>query len=118
MYVTRSLKKNNDFRQVYGYSQSSANHLLVLYVKPNCSEEEKPNRLGVSVSRKVGKAVVRNWVKRLIKESYRLTEPVLKRGYDIVVVARATVGLLHRRKAFEEINRSLVFLLKKKDMIS
>jgi ribonuclease P protein component len=84
--------------------------LLALHILPNdCSV----NRLGISVSRKVGKAVKRNLIKRLVRESYRLAEGGVAIGYDLVVVARSPAGLLKRETAFAEINRSLVGLLKK-----
>jgi ribonuclease P protein component len=109
-----SLRKNGDFKQVYSHGKPVADSLLVLYTKINgtCT-----NRLGISVSRKVGKAVTRNKVKRVIKENFRLITPKVKPGYDLVFVARPASGLLTGKAAFHEISRSLVRLLKKKDLL-
>ena len=80
-----SLKKNSDFRRVYNHRRSEANRLLVLYIRENdCGK----SRLGISVSRKVGKAVVRNRIKRVIKEQSRQLEAEIASGFDLVVVVR------------------------------
>lgn len=63
------------------------NKYLVMYVMDNQSEK---NRLGISVSKKVGNSVVRHRLKRLIRESYRLHEQEFQTGLDIVVVARVS----------------------------
>lgn len=115
MHHTQSLKKNREFRRVYSQGHSAANRLLVLYVWRNSTAH---NRLGVSVSKKVGKSVVRSRVKRLVKENYRLREPGIAGGYDLVVVARAAAGTLPRDEAFAEIGRSLCHLLKKQHLLN
>ena len=86
MIFTESLKKNYQFRFVYNKGHSRANRLLVMYALKNGTGK---NRLGICVSKKVGKSVVRSRVTRLIRESYRLNEDKLRQGYDIVVIARA-----------------------------
>ena len=86
MIFTESLKKNYQFRFVYNKGHSRANRLLVMYVFKNGTDR---NRLGICVSKKVGKSVVRSRVTRLIRESYRLNENKLRQGYDIIVIARA-----------------------------
>ena len=85
MQFSESLKKNYDFQNVYKTGKSYANKYLVMYVVENHSDK---NRLGISVSKKVGNSVVRHRVKRLIKESYRLQENIFNSGLDIVVIAR------------------------------
>ena len=85
MQFSESLKKNDDFQQVYKTGKSYANKYLVMYVSKN---QLPGNRLGISVSKKVGNSVVRHRVKRLIKESYRLQENIFNSGLDIVVIAR------------------------------
>ena len=80
-----SLKKNHQFREVYKKGKSYANRLLVMYVMKN---ELERNRVGISVSKKVGNSVVRHRVTRLVRESYRLQEKVFNSGLDIVIVAR------------------------------
>ena len=71
MKYSESLKKNRDFQQVYKRGTSKANRYLVMYVLHN---QHMMNRLGISVSKKVGNSVVRHRLTRLIRESYRLNE--------------------------------------------
>ena len=85
MIFTDSLKNNRDFVNVYTSGKSYANRYLVIYTLKNNSDR---NRLGISVSKKVGNSVVRHKLKRLIKESYRLHEKKFNSGLDIVVIAR------------------------------
>ncbi len=106
MIFTESLKKNYQFRFVYNRGKSIANKYLVMYVLKN---GEDFNRLGLSVSKKVGISVVRSRVTRLIRESYRLSEENIKRGFDIVVIARNSCSGV----SFECINKSLIHLIKK-----
>ena len=79
-------KKNGDFQKVYKTGRSYANKLLVMYVIRTDREE---TRIGISVSKKVGNSVVRHHVTRLLRESFRLNRDRVKKGLDIVVVARA-----------------------------
>lgn len=87
MLFTESLKKRNDFQIVYKNGKSFANRYLVMYKKKNDTDR---NRLGISVSKKVGNSVVRHRVTRLIRESYRLNEEKFEQGYDFIVVARVS----------------------------
>ena len=92
MKFSESLKKNHQFQFVYKNGKSYANKYLVMYVKENGLGK---NRIGISVSKKVGNSVVRHRVTRLIRESYRLHENIFNSGLDIVIVGRpsaATVG--------------------------
>lgn len=86
MKFSESLKKNKQFQFVYRNGKSYANRLLVMYVMENGTHI---NRIGISVSKKVGNSIVRHRVTRLIRESYRLQEKVFNSGLDIVIVARA-----------------------------
>lgn len=85
--LSESLKKNKDFQKVYKYGKSYANKYLVMYVLEN---ELENNRIGVSVSKKVGNSVVRHRLARLIRESFRLNGDRFQNGLDIVVIARNT----------------------------
>ena len=87
MQRSESLKKNRDFQKVYRNGTSKGNRYLVMYVLKN---QYMKNRLGISVSKKVGNSVVRHRTTRLIRESYRLNQDNLKTGYDMVVIARQT----------------------------
>lgn len=89
MKFSESLKKNHQFRSVYERGKSYANKCLVMYVKENGTEG---NRIGISVSKKVGNSVVRHRVTRLLRESYRLREAMFNSGLDIVIVARANAA--------------------------
>jgi len=80
-----TLKKNSDFRRLYSKGKSTVNPYMVVYCKRNRLDE---NRLGYTVSTKLGHAVVRNRVRRRLREIYRLNSPDLKKGWDIIVVAR------------------------------
>jgi len=84
MKFSSSLKKNHIFRKLYS-SKGVANSYLVLYARPNRSQF---NRVGITVSKKLGHAVVRNRTRRRIREVYRLNEERFAPGWDIVVVAR------------------------------
>ena len=87
MKYSESLKKTKDFQNVYRRGKSYANRYLVMYVLSNQTEG---NRLGISVSKKVGNSVIRHHLTRLIRESYRLHEDMFNNGLDIVVIARST----------------------------
>ena len=85
MKFSRSLKLNHIFRRLYS-SSGHANSYLVLYARRN---RTATNRVGVTVSKKLGGAVVRNRVRRRLREVYRLHEERFSPGWDIVVVARS-----------------------------
>ena len=98
-----SLKKNKDFQKVYRNGKSYADKYLVMYVLENGLES---NRIGISVSKKVGNSVVRHRLCRLVRESYRLHEDVFRRGFDIVVVARVSA----KERTFREIESAFLHL--------
>ena len=86
MNKSESLKINFDFKKVYEKKKAGSDSILILFIDKN--EETESNRLGISVSKKVGNSVVRHHLTRLIRESYRLHEAVFNSGLDIVIVAR------------------------------
>ena len=103
MKYSESLKKNKDFQYIYRKGKSYANKYLVMYVLENGTSQ---NRLGISVSKKVGNSVVRHHLTRLIRESYRLHEEMFNSGLDIVVVVRNRA----RDCSYHEINDALLHL--------
>ena len=85
MKFSKSLKLNHIFRRLYA-TAPAANGYLVLYARRNRTGE---NRVGITVSKKLGHAVVRNRARRRLREVYRLNEALFNPGWDIVVVARS-----------------------------
>jgi ribonuclease P protein component len=108
---SRRLSRSAEFERVYRQGHSTANRHLVLYTFPNTSTERP--RLGLSVSRKVGGAVERNRVKRLLREAFAAAETDLDPGQDLVVVARPTSGELAEREGLAGVGASLGELLVK-----
>ena len=106
MIFSESLKKNKDFQFVYRNGRSCGNRLLVLYVYPTGTGR---NRLGISVSKKVGNSVVRHHLARLIRESYRLNEKKFVRGLDLIVIARPGA----KGRSYLEIERALLHVAAK-----
>ena len=102
--------KNKDFQIVYKKGKSYANKYLVMYVLENNTQE---NRLGISVSKKVGNSVVRHRITRLIRESYRLQESRFQKGLDIVVVCRASAN----GKSYHDLESALIHLGKLHNII-
>ena len=103
MIYSESLKKNMDFQLVYKCGKSYANKYLVMYIKENNTGK---NRLGISVSKKVGNSIVRHRLTRLIRESYRLQEDRFRCGIDIVVIAR--IGA--KGRTYKDIESALLHL--------
>ena len=100
MQFSSSLKQNHLFRRLYRRGASAADRNLVLYCRKNGSQA---NRVGLTVGAKLAHAVQRNRLRRQLREIYRLHESELRRGMDIVVVARVKsryVGYAELEKAF------------------
>lgn len=107
------IKKNIEFRIVYRKGKSFANDLLVLYVLKNRRNRDRDgnqyNKIGISVSKKVGNSVVRSRSKRLVTECYRFKIDTLKNGYDLVFVARTNI----KDKTYQQIDKAIDNLFKK-----
>ena len=85
MKFSSSLKLNHIFRRLY-HTGGQANGYLILYARKN---RTSTNRAGITVSKKLGKAHIRNRIRRRLREVYRLNESKFQPGWDIVVVARS-----------------------------
>lgn len=105
MVFSESLKKNSDFQNVYRNGKSYANRYLVMYILENRTNS---NRIGISVSKKVGNSIVRHRVKRLVKEAYRLHESEFRNGLDIVIVVRKSANKI----SYWDIESALLHLLR------
>ncbi|GFZ33328.1 ribonuclease P protein component [Clostridium zeae] len=113
----QKLRKNMEFRNVYRRGKSFANDLLVLYIynnRRNRDEKGTPyNRVGISVSKKVGISVIRSRAKRLISESYRLNNENIKRGNDLVFIARVAIN----EKTYWDVQKAMINLFNKAGLI-
>ena len=98
------LGKNPEFQKVYKTGRSKANKYLVMYVKTG---ESGPSRYGFSVSKKVGNSVVRHRITRLLRESVRKNDALVKEGNRIVIVARKNVW----NRTFREVDGAVIHLL-------
>jgi len=105
MKFSGSLKLNHIFQRLYR-TRGQANGLLVLYARPNRTDT---NRVGLTVSKKLGKAHIRNRVRRRLREVYRLNEDLFAPGWDIVVVARSAAVTAD----FEKLKQSYLALAAK-----
>ncbi len=103
MKFSESLKKNSYFQNVYRNGKSYANRFYVMYVLENGLDR---NRLGISVSKKVGNSVIRHHITRLVREAYRLQEEMFNSGLDIVVIARVSA----KNVTYHETEKALLHL--------
>lgn len=106
MENTLSLRKNYEFQRVYNKGKFCTGKYLVLYYFKNAYNF---NRLGISAGKKTGNSVVRNRLKRIVKENYRLLENKIPSGYDLVFMVRKSDNL----PGFWDIKREMKYLLKK-----
>ena len=107
--IMESMKENRLFKRAYNRGKKQACAKLVIYYFPNKAQ----TRFGITVSKKIGKAVVRNRIRRLIREGIHKYEPQIKSGYDIVIVARgACVGA-----TFGQVEGSLYELIQRAGLL-
>ena len=106
------IKENAEFQKVLKSGKWFGADCLVIYVLENGREE---NRIGVAVGKKAGKSVVRNRLKRLIRESYRLIEEQLESGLDIIIVWKSSANIDNVN--FDVVQKSLLKCLNKANLM-
>jgi ribonuclease P protein component len=104
--LPQSINKNSDFKRLYNNGRKIVTQYIVFYYLKNDRTED---RIGLTVSKKVGKSVVRNRVKRLMKEAFRLNFSGTKEGYDFVLVARNRM----KGASFTQVDKIMKSFLKK-----
>ena len=107
------IKENAEFQKVLKAGKWFGAECVVIYVLPNNKEL---NRIGVAVGKKAGKSVVRNRLKRLIREAYRLNEEQIEKGLDIVIVWRSSTNIDNVN--FDIVQKSLLKCLDKANLIN
>ncbi len=108
MLYTESIKGNTNFKKMYYRAKFKIGFFTVIYIKSN---RLKNAELGVTVSKKVGNAVIRNRIRRIILSAYRKIEQVEDfRGYSFIIVARKSCCGVKMWDIFGEIRRNLAFL--------
>jgi len=110
MNRAETLKLNKDFKRLYYKGRCAVARSVVLYVLKNRTDR---NRIGLTCGKSVGKAFSRNRAKRLMRESYRALSPEIKKGYDIVIIARSAIC----GKKCGEVFKDMRFALEKLDML-
>ena len=105
-----SLTENYEFLRVYRKGKVYNGRLVVIYL---LKRRDNRKRLGITATKKVGKACVRNRARRLIYENMRLFIPVMQPGYDVVVVARNTIV----SSTFFAVQKEILYFLRKADVL-
>lgn len=111
MHKKNRLTDREDFKKVYRLGKSTANYQFAVYYLAR--NDDGPFRLGVSVSKKIGKAVVRNRMRRRIKEAVRLNRHLIADGYDFIIIARRGALSLE----FAALQKSVLHVLKRASLL-
>ena len=106
------IKENSGFQKIMKNGKWYSSECLTVYVLENALNI---NRVGVAVGKKAGKSVVRNRIKRLIRENFRIEENNIKQGFDIIIVWRSSTEL--DKITFDNIQNSLFKCLKKAELL-
>lgn len=105
------VKKNTEFQTIIKSGKSFANREFVLYYKEKPAQNHF--RVGISVGKRIGHAVQRNRIKRLIREVFIELEPYIKENVDMIIIARKSVV----DKSYHEVKKSILHLLKKEKLL-
>ena len=105
MNKIKSLRKNREFKEIYKTGKNYWNRNLILYVKEN---DLKENRVGYSITKKVGNSVVRNKIRRRMKEIYRLNLVDIKEGYDFIFIPKKNVTDI----SYKELESAMIHIMK------
>ena len=104
MKKTVTIKQNHEFRRLYNKGQSAVMPSMVIYCRKSRLDH---NRLGITVSTKLGCAVKRNRARRRLRELFRLAQPKMKQGYDVILVARTRAVTIPHKKLQADFDRAL-----------
>lgn len=107
------IKNNRDFQRIYRKGQFAVSKSLAVYVQPNSLEK---NRIGITASKKYGKSVKRNRIRRLIRESWHLLQDKLVTGYDFVIVARKQEN--PKNPMLRQVHKEMLYLMKKLNVLN
>ncbi|MHB1412072.1 MAG: ribonuclease P protein component [Thermoleophilia bacterium] len=111
------LTRSADFQRVYRQGKSVAGRHMVLYYFERPTESPADPRLGLTVSKKIGVAVVRNRVKRVLKEAFHQFQEDVAPGYDYVIIARSGLAEYVEKSQFEAIVTAMAELFRRADLI-
>ncbi len=112
MKNTEIIKKNYEIRKVIKYGKFYGGHYLDFFIMPN---KKKKNHICVIVTKKTGNSVIRNRIKRKLRENYRLLEEKISLGYSIVILWRKTVE--GENATFYNIKNDFYYILKKANLL-
>jgi ribonuclease P protein component len=104
------IKKNTDYQTVFKKGKQISGRGVILYYSKNSAQD---TRVGIIVSKKVGNAVVRNRIKRIIREIFRLNWPDIKSGYDIIIITRKSI----REKSFHDIEKTFIDIMRRAGLL-
>ena len=112
MKHTKMLKKNYEFRNVLNRGKPYFGKYIVVFIKKN---NQHKNFLGIAISSKLGKAVKRNYVKRIIRENYKNVEEQIKKGYDMVFLWKKQNDI--RQACYEFVEKDIQKIFKEAKII-